>query len=125
DVGRIAIHRANLRRAITNLVDNALRYAGSELPLEIGLCRKDAHAIIEVRDRGPGIPEREADRMLRPFTRVEAARTNTSGAGLGLAIVDRIVRQHGGNVTLAPRDGGGLIVRMTIPLHKDRSSMTT
>lgn len=121
DVGRTPVHRANLRRAITNLVDNALRHAGgNDAAIEVGLRREDAHVIIEVRDRGPGVPAGETDRMLRPFTRLDTARSNASGAGLGLAIVDRIVRQHGGNVSLLPRPGGGLIVRMTIPLFKDR-----
>jgi two-component system osmolarity sensor histidine kinase EnvZ len=70
---------------------------------------------IEVRDRGPGIPAEEADRLKLPFTRLEAARSNAVGAGLGLAIVERIARAHGGALDLLPREGGGLVARITIP----------
>jgi two-component system osmolarity sensor histidine kinase EnvZ len=53
--------------------------------------------------------------MKRPFARLEAARTNTAGAGLGLAIVDRIARSHNGRLELLPRDGGGLLARLALP----------
>jgi two-component system osmolarity sensor histidine kinase EnvZ len=74
---------------------------------------------LEVLDRGPGIPEAEAERMKRPFTRLENARTDVGGTGLGLAIVDRVARLHGGRLTLAARDGGGLAATLSIPLAKD------
>jgi two-component system osmolarity sensor histidine kinase EnvZ len=103
-----------LRRAISNLIDNALRYAGSQQPIELQLTRHGKMLGIEVHDRGPGIPAAETERMKRPFTRLEAARSNTAGAGLGLAIVDRIARIHGGRLELAARAGGGLIARITL-----------
>jgi two-component system osmolarity sensor histidine kinase EnvZ len=103
-----------LRRAINNLIDNALRYAGSEQPVELLLTRHGKMLGIEVHDRGPGIPADETERMKRPFTRLEAARSNTAGAGLGLAIVDRIARLHGGRLELAARPGGGLIAHITL-----------
>ncbi|MFZ2627437.1 MAG: ATP-binding protein, partial [Rugosibacter sp.] len=103
-----------LRRAINNLIDNALRYAGSEQPVELLLTRHGKILGIEVHDRGPGIPADETERMKRPFTRLEAARSNTAGAGLGLAIVDRIARLHGGRLELAARPGGGLIAHITL-----------
>jgi signal transduction histidine kinase len=59
-------------------------------------------------DRGPGIPPREVERIKRPFARLESARSNTAGAGLGLAIVERVARTHNGRLELLPRDGGGL-----------------
>jgi two-component system osmolarity sensor histidine kinase EnvZ len=55
------------------------------------------------------------ERLKLPFTRREAARTNAGGSGLGLAIVERIVRGHGGRFDLLPREGGGLIARVTLP----------
>jgi two-component system osmolarity sensor histidine kinase EnvZ len=70
-------------------------------------------AYLEVLDRGPGIPEADAERMLQPFTRMDNARS-TSGTGLGLAIVDRIARLHGGTVQLLPRAGGGLRARVEL-----------
>jgi two-component system osmolarity sensor histidine kinase EnvZ len=103
-----------IRRAIGNLVDNALRHAGE--PIEIVSFRDRAHAIVEVRDRGPGIPEGEAERLKHPFTRLDRARGSRSGSGLGLAIVDRIARAHGGSLALLPREGGGLVARLALLL---------
>ncbi len=103
-----------LRRAVSNLIDNALRYAGSESPVELGLNTANGEFSIEVRDHGPGIPAEDAERMKRPFARLEAARTNAAGAGLGLAIVDRIARFHNGQLELLPRTGGGLVARLAL-----------
>ncbi len=105
-----------MQRLIGNLIDNALRYGtdgGNEVTVASGCT--DGVAFVEVLDRGPGIPLEQAERMLQPFTRMDAARS-TSGTGLGLAIVDRIARMHGGCVRLLPRDGGGLRARMEAPL---------
>lgn len=108
-----------LRRAIANLVDNAIRYAGSESPITISVGVSASEAFIEVADRGPGIPPDEVERMRRPFTRLENARSNTKGAGLGLAIVERVMRAHGGSLDLLPREGGGL--RAVLRLHAGRA----
>lgn len=105
-----------LRRAVANLIDNALRHAAGEQPLLLTLRQAQRHILIEVCDRGPGIPEQQAERLKLPFTRLDSARGNVSGAGLGLAIVDRIARAHGGRLDLLPRDGGGLVARITLPL---------
>ena len=70
---------------------------------------------MDVCDRGPGIPEDAVEHMKRPFTRLDAARSNAVGAGLGLAIVDRIIRAHNGRLDLLPRPQGGLIARITLP----------
>ncbi|RLJ64806.1 ATP-binding protein [Sulfurisoma sediminicola] len=112
---RLPVRVATLRRAIANLIDNALRHAGGEQSVELALARIGGAMRIEVRDRGPGIPAAEADRLKLPFTRLEVARSNAVGAGLGLAIVERIARAHGGSLDLLPREGGGLVARITIP----------
>jgi two-component system osmolarity sensor histidine kinase EnvZ len=104
-----------LRRAVGNLIENALRYAGDDKPVTLTLSGARGEICIDIADRGPGIPAAEADRLKLPFTRLETARSNAGGAGLGLAIVDRIVRSHGGRFDLLPRDGGGLIARITLP----------
>jgi len=104
--------RMALRRAIGNLVDNALRHAGE--PVEVQVRREQDHVVVEVLDRGPGIPPDEAERLKRPFTRLDEARGGGGGAGLGLAIVDRIARAHGGRLELAPRPGGGLAARLLL-----------
>jgi two-component system osmolarity sensor histidine kinase EnvZ len=104
-----------VRRALTNLVDNALRYAGE--PIEIRVKKVEETAILDVLDRGPGIPESEAERVKRPFTRLDAARGARGGAGLGLAIVERIAQAHRGRLELLPREGGGLIARLVLSTH--------
>jgi two-component system osmolarity sensor histidine kinase EnvZ len=106
------VARMAVRRAIANLVDNALRYAGE--PIEIESLTMPETVAVEVRDRGPGIPAAEVERMKRPFTRLDDARSGASGSGLGLAIVERVARAHGGSLELLPRPGGGLIARLTL-----------
>jgi len=113
-----------LRRGVSNLIDNALRYAGTESPVELALSIAAGEFSIEVRDRGPGIPPDDVDRMKRPFARLEAARTNASGAGLGLAIVDRIARSHHGRLELLPREGGGLVARLALRPPNPQNSAT-
>ena len=103
-----------LRRAVNNLVDNALRHAGSELPVELGLAATGGELLIEVSDRGPGIPPAEVERIKRPFARLDTARSNAVGAGLGLAIVERIARSHDGRLELLARPGGGLCARLAV-----------
>ena len=105
---RIIGRPMGLRRAVSNLIDNSLRYADGQAPIELVLCAAADHVLIEVLDRGPGIPAGQEERMKRPFTRLDAARTDLKGSGLGLAIVERIARNHGGGLSLLPRDGGGL-----------------
>jgi two-component system osmolarity sensor histidine kinase EnvZ len=101
-----------VRRALSNLVDNALRYAGGDI--EVAARRDGARVVVEVLDRGPGVPAAEAERLKQPFTRLDEARSGPGGAGLGLAIVDRIARAHGGRLELAPRAGGGLAARLEL-----------
>ncbi|MGH8688501.1 MAG: ATP-binding protein, partial [Burkholderiales bacterium] len=110
--GEFPFARTALRRAVTNLVDNALRYAGE--PVEVEARREADGLVIEVLDRGPGIPEDETERLKRPFTRLEPARSGRGGSGLGLAIVERIARAHGGRLELAARPGGGLAARLVM-----------
>lgn len=101
-----------VRRAVTNLIDNARRHAGGTI--EVETIAAGAAAVVEVRDRGPGIPASEVDRLKQPFTRLDQARTGSGGPGLGLAIVERIARAHGGRVELVPRESGGLTARLVI-----------
>ena len=101
-----------VRRVLGNLLDNAMKHAGPEITVrtlktgnEISLC---------VLDRGAGIPPADIERLKQPFTRLDAARSGASGAGLGLAIVERIAKIHGGALQLLPRVGGGLEARVTL-----------
>ncbi len=114
---------AALKRAVINLIENALRYGGAHPEIGLRVAPTNGFEVIEVSDRGPGIPLDQAERLKQPFTRFDAARGSADGtvegqqggSGLGLAIVDRIVRQHGGSFDLLPRDGGGLTARITLP----------
>jgi signal transduction histidine kinase len=103
-----------LRRAIRNLVDNAVKYGGSaKVRVEAG----EGDTIrIEVADRGPGLPPDQLVRAAEPFYRAEESRSrSTGGAGLGLAIAHAVAESHGGTLTLANRDGGGLLAILTLP----------
>lgn len=102
-----------LSRAIRNLVDNAVRYAGAA---EVALSQTAKQAVITVMDRGPGLPDEALDKVTKAFVRHETSRNSeTGGAGLGLAIAERIARDHGGRLTLRHRDGGGLLAELTLP----------
>jgi two-component system osmolarity sensor histidine kinase EnvZ len=102
-----------VRRLISNLLDNAFRYG--EAGVRLRVVGSGGGAMIEVLDRGPGIPPEEVERLRQPFTRLETARSGRGGSGLGLAIVDRIARMHGGTLELEPRPGGGLVARVILP----------
>ena len=104
-----------LRRALRNLIDNAERYAGSSEPLSISTEKLAGAWNISVRDHGPGVPTSELEHLTRPFVRLDTARGNTQGAGLGLAIVDRIARGHGGSFELANHPEGGLVASIILP----------
>jgi signal transduction histidine kinase len=119
--GRIALPlRATwLRRALRNLVSNALRYGKTA---RISLERVGETAVIQVDDDGPGLPEADLLRMLEPFTRGDPSRSSaTGGAGLGLTLARAIAEQHGGALHLANRRGStgrveGLTARLSLPL---------
>lgn len=112
----LALRRTGIRRLIANLLDNALAYGGTDVCVAIR--SEGGRLIVEVLDRGPGIPPQEAERLKQPFTRLEKARSGKGGSGLGLAIVDRIARHHGGSFELLAREGGGLIARVSLPLQE-------
>ncbi len=109
------LRRQALTRAVANLLDNARKYAGDDVAVATHVDERSI--VIDVLDRGPGIPETEVERLKRPFTRLENARTNAHSTGLGLAIVERIARLHDGSLELLTRDGGGLIARLRLPLR--------
>lgn len=108
------VHLTWLKRALRNLVSNAVRYGGSA---EVSVAREGNLALLAVEDRGPGIPESRIDAMMEPFARGEGSRNRaTGGAGLGLAIARAIAEQHGGALVLANRKDGGLRAELRLPL---------
>ncbi len=104
----------DLERAFSNLIDNSVRYGKSP---EVRLLESDDAAVVEVVDRGPGIPQEKREAMLEPFERgdIGASSSAKEGFGLGLAIARAIVEAHGGRLTLDERAGGGLIARVSLP----------
>jgi signal transduction histidine kinase len=101
--------------AVENIVRNAVKHGGAGSPVEVALHPEDGLVHIEVMDRGPGILEEHLGGIFEPFFRSNPARNNVDGHGLGLAIAKRVVETHGGRITAANRDGGGLRVTMTLP----------
>jgi signal transduction histidine kinase len=109
--------RELLRRAMENIVRNAIRYAPEGTPVEVKLASGRDDAEISVRDYGPGVPETELPKIFRPFFRVDESRdSSTGGVGLGLAIAHRAVTVHHGTMT-ARNAGPGLLVSIELPLH--------
>ena len=109
----------NLRRAIENPVRNAIRYTKPNTAVEIALHRRGTSsgslALIRIHDHGPGVPPGDLLKIFLPFHRV-ANNSAADGAGLGLAITERIVRMHGGRMRATNAEDGGLIVEMELPL---------
>lgn len=105
-----------LGRLMDNLITNAFNHG--KPPVEISLDLDEQEARLRVRDHGPGIsPERRSE-ALRPFSRLDEARTRTGSVGLGLALAEMIVRAHGGTLGLDNASGGGLEVTIRLPLQR-------
>jgi two-component system osmolarity sensor histidine kinase EnvZ len=113
-VPRLRLRPVAIQRLVENLVGNAVRHAGGDIVIRTA--RQKDELVLSVLDRGPGIPPGEIERLKMPFTRLDDARSGASGAGLGLAIVDRIARMHKGRFDILPREGGGLECRVSLPI---------
>jgi len=101
-------------RALVNLLENALRHSPPDTAVEVELFRRDGTLVFEVRDRGPGIPESDRERLFEPFQR-GSAQGRRHGTGLGLAIARGTARALGGDVEYRPRHGGGSVFSLTLP----------
>jgi signal transduction histidine kinase len=106
-------HPVSLKRAFWNVIDNALKYGQSA---HVALAVERDAVAITIDDRGPGIPEASRDDVFAPFRRLDPARGHeTPGAGLGLTIARDVIQSHGGTITLADKDDGGLRVIISLP----------
>lgn len=115
---RVRIRPKAIRRALRNLIENAVRYGHSA---QVDYSRTTDNCLtITIDDQGSGIPENELERVFDPFYRLEQSRSlETGGHGLGLSITRTIIRAHGGDITLSNRDYGGLRAKTTIPISNE------
>jgi signal transduction histidine kinase len=102
-----------LRRALRNLLENARRYGGDEVSVEVQ--RRGAQVQLAVLDRGPGVPETMRERIFEPFFRLPGHAEREGGVGLGLSLVRQIAQRHGGRVHCEPREGGGSRFVLALP----------
>ena len=111
----IPLRYVAVKRALANLIQNALRYTQGDIEVTTGLDKEKSCAYFIVSDQGEGIPEKDIERLFQPFTQGDTAR-GTEGSGLGLAIIKRIVDTHGGCVELSNKAEGGLQAKVCLPL---------
>jgi len=113
----LAVDSTKLRRAITNLVTNALHYTSEGGQIDARTFRRDSSVAIEVRDNGIGIPQEELAFIFDRFYRSEESRQSYSeGSGLGLAISKKIVEAHGGSIEVESKPGEGSAFRIVLPV---------
>lgn len=107
-----------LERVALNLVQNAVRYNRSEGGwVSVATEAQSGHAVLSVENTGPAVPAYEIDNLFEPFRRLRSERTGSDkGVGLGLSIVRSVVRAHGGMVQARPREDGGLVVWVVLPV---------
>lgn len=111
-----------LRRMLRNLLENARRYhpAGGD-PVLLRVQALGSQLLIEVQDRGPGVPEAARERIFEPFYRVDGHSEQAGNVGLGLSLVRQIARRHGGEAMHQPRPGGGSVFVVNLPLGRGAS----
>ena len=109
-------NRELLRSAIENVLRNAVRYSPPGAAVEVAVESGDGGLAVAIRDRGPGVPQGDLERIFEPFFRVAESRDrDTGGEGIGLAITSQVMRAHGGSAKAANRGDGGLEVRLGLP----------
>jgi two-component system, OmpR family, sensor kinase len=109
-------NRDLVRSAIENVLRNAVRYSPVDAPVDVLVARSDAGIAISIRDRGPGVPSADLERIFEPFYRVAESRDRDSGGeGIGLAITAQVMKAHGGSATAANGQAGGFDVRLNLP----------
>lgn len=113
---QVSADRLSLGRLLDNLISNALNHGAP--PVELTLDESDGFAVITVTDHGPGISVERRAEALRPFSRLDDARTRTGSVGLGLALADTIARAHQGTLTLDDAPSGGLLIVIRLPLSR-------
>ncbi len=115
-----------LRQALINILDNAIKHSPAASHIRVVVSSRQAEAVVEVFDQGPGVPVEHQERIFERFYRVDKARArNTGGAGLGLAIARWAVEAHGGRIEVENRDAGGCCFRICLPPASQKSTVQT
>ena len=104
-----------IRRIVSNIVDNAVRYGAGSGPIQLRTQIVDGQTVLEVQDHGPGIAPADIDRIFEPFYRVRQDAGVPAGSGLGLAIARDLAERNGGRLTVASRLGEGSTFRLELP----------
>ena len=121
DLPPIWVHPALVEQAVFNVLENAAKFSPPGEPIEVDARLTEGHLRIDVRDRGPGIPEQERSRIFDMFYSVERGDRGRQGTGLGLTICQGMIGAHGGSVEALPgADGRGTTIRITLPLLHPR-----
>ncbi len=116
DLPPVRVDRDAIEQALLNLLSNAVKYSGEARTIDLTVSALNGHAVIAVTDRGPGIPAEEQPRIFERFYRARSDEASSvTGAGLGLAIVDHIVKAHGGRVEVTSASGSGSTFAIHIP----------
>lgn len=109
-------NRDLVRSAVENVLRNAVRYSPEDAPVDVAVARNASGIEIVIRDRGPGVPDKDLQRIFEPFYRVAESRDRDSGGeGIGLAITAQVMKAHGGSAEAANHGEGGLEVRLNLP----------
>ncbi|HYB00013.1 MAG TPA: ATP-binding protein [Ktedonobacteraceae bacterium] len=119
DLPPIELDYMQIDQVLTNLIENAVRYTPKDSPIEVSARCEGSYIVISVADRGPGIPAGDLDRIFDKFYRVLDGKQPTghpSGSGLGLAVCKGLVEAHGGRIWAEPREGGGVVFSVSLPL---------
>ena len=114
----------DLRRVINNIIENARRYGKTpdtsctdiDIVLRVKATGHGRRAVIEIGDHGVGVPADQIAQLMKPFTRLDSARGQANGAGLGLAIVERVLTRHNAGLEVRNREGGGFLLQVALPL---------
>jgi two-component system sensor histidine kinase CpxA len=109
-------NRELVRSAVENVLRNAVRYSPQDAPVDVSITRTESGVVILIRDQGPGVPDKDLERIFEPFYRVAESRDrDTGGEGIGLAITAQVMKAHGGSAGAANAERGGLEVRLSLP----------
>src|SRR5206468_1467803 len=121
----VIVDRLVLREAISNIVDNAIKYSRADVTIDVRVQSRGGHAVVEIVDRGPGIPAEHRQRIFDRFFRVDQARSRESGGtGLGLAIAKWAVEANEGQIEVEDAPAAGSVFRITLPLHTPAPAST-